>query len=99
MAGVSSVSAATLTYEEACAALDLDPAEPRASWGIEDANSDRRGVQLKPWQVQGIAWMAQQESSPLQGGILADACGLGKTSTILGLIAYRAQQQCQNAEE
>ena len=32
--------------------------------------------------------MLQQEASPLHGGILADACGLGKTLTALTLIYY-----------
>ncbi|KAJ6112271.1 Helicase C-terminal [Penicillium sp. IBT 18751x] len=29
---------------------------------------------LKPWQVTAIAWMLDQEASPLQGGLLTDAC-------------------------
>ncbi|KAJ5162548.1 Helicase C-terminal [Penicillium capsulatum] len=41
---------------------------------------------LKPWQVTAVAWMLEQEASPLHGGLLADACGLGKTLTALTLI-------------
>ncbi|KGO38096.1 Helicase, C-terminal [Penicillium expansum] len=41
---------------------------------------------LKPWQVTALGWMHLQEASPLHGGILADACGLGKTLTALSLI-------------
>ncbi|KAJ5209980.1 Helicase C-terminal [Penicillium cf. griseofulvum] len=41
---------------------------------------------LKPWQVTALGWMHLQESDPLHGGILADACGLGKTLTALSLI-------------
>ncbi|KAJ5409164.1 uncharacterized protein N7487_003523 [Penicillium crustosum] len=48
---------------------------------------------LKPWQVTGVSWMLQQEASPLHGGILADACGLGKTLTALTLIYQAALVQ------
>ncbi|OQD80065.1 hypothetical protein PENSOL_c279G03716, partial [Penicillium solitum] len=48
---------------------------------------------LKPWQVTGVSWMLQQEASPLHGGILADACGLGKTLTALTLIHQAALVQ------
>lgn len=48
---------------------------------------------LKPWQVTGVAWMLEQEASPLYGGILADACGLGKTLTALTLVWAANQLQ------
>ena len=48
---------------------------------------------LKPWQVTGVSWMLEQEASPLHGGILADACGLGKTLTALTLIYQAALVQ------
>ena len=85
---VSSVSAETLGYDKACQALGLQGFHPRALWGLSGDDVDR-AVVLKPWQVTGIKWMADQEASPLMGGILADACGLGKTVTTLGAIAYR----------
>lgn len=50
---------------------------------------------LKPWQVTGVSWMLQQEASPLRGGILADACGLGKTLTALTLVHQAALVQSQ----
>jgi hypothetical protein len=40
-------------------------------------------TELKPWQVIAVAWMGEQEKSPLKGGLLADACGMGKTLTTL----------------
>ncbi|KAJ6109384.1 Helicase C-terminal [Penicillium sp. IBT 16267x] len=41
---------------------------------------------LKPWQLTGVAWMLDQEARYLHGGLLADACGLGKTLSALTLI-------------
>lgn len=47
---------------------------------------------LKPWQVTAVAWMMDQESRGLGGGILGDACGLGKTLTALSLIPFSARK-------
>jgi SNF2 family DNA or RNA helicase len=40
-------------------------------------NINQPGTQFKPWQVTGTSWMLQQEQTPVAGGILADACGMG----------------------
>ncbi|KAH2161336.1 hypothetical protein KXW37_009585 [Aspergillus fumigatus] len=36
----------------------------------------------------GAAWMLEQEKSPVGGGILADACGTGKTTTLITILWY-----------
>lgn len=41
----------------------------------------------------GIAWMVDQEYRPIKGGILADACGLGKTLMGVGLVYYHTRLQ------
>ncbi|OQD60625.1 hypothetical protein PENPOL_c022G04919 [Penicillium polonicum] len=62
--------------------VSLDPgARPPSSYAVSPTI-------LKPWQITGVSWMLQQEASPLHGGILADACGLGKTLTALTLTYY-----------
>ncbi|KAL4897165.1 hypothetical protein BDV59DRAFT_85503 [Aspergillus ambiguus] len=45
---------------------------------------------LKAWQITGAAWMFRQEEGSIQGGILADARGLGKTGTALATIVARS---------
>lgn len=47
---------------------------------------------LKPWQATAVAWMMDQEAQGLGGGILGDACGLGKTLTALSLILFSARK-------
>ncbi len=46
---------------------------------------------LRPYQVQGVAWLDLLRESGL-GGILADDMGLGKTIQILALVALEKQQ-------
>jgi hypothetical protein len=41
------------------------------------------GGAIGQWQVTRAAWMLDQEKSPVGGGILADACGTGKTTTLI----------------
>ncbi|KAH8166656.1 hypothetical protein CIB48_g1601 [Xylaria polymorpha] len=36
-------------------------------------------LQLKPFQLQGLAWMKAMEKTPWKGGLLGDEMGLGKT--------------------
>lgn len=78
---VSNVSAPTPDYQLACEELELDPKEPR----LMSAGGD--GVLLNPWQVIGVAWGLGQEAGPCCGGIIADACGIGKTIEALGIVA------------
>jgi hypothetical protein len=78
--GRMSLSAVPPAYTDACQALALDPAAP---FLFVPSNLNQAGTRLKPWQVTGAAWMLDQERSPVGGGILADACGMGKMTTLL----------------
>lgn len=49
-------------------------------------------VIMKPWQVTGAQWILDQEASPINGGVVADACGTGKTIQVLMAIVFAAQQ-------
>lgn len=42
--------------------------------------------QLKPFQLEGLAWMKEMEKSKWQGGLLGDEMGLGKTIQAVSLI-------------
>ncbi|KAJ5366987.1 Helicase C-terminal [Penicillium brevicompactum] len=65
-------------------ALEADPQDHGVLHLPDDANVP--DLLLKPWQVNAVAWMLRQKASPLHGGILADACGLGNTITALATI-------------
>lgn len=54
---------------------------------------------LQPWQPSAIAWLMHQIDSPLYGGILSDACGLGQTLTSLCLLYYSARRILARNEE
>ncbi|KAI0015328.1 SNF2 family N-terminal domain-containing protein [Xylariomycetidae sp. FL0641] len=43
-------------------------------------------MQLKPFQLQGLAWMTAMEASKWKGGLLGDEMGLGKTIQAVSLI-------------
>ncbi|KAI1174008.1 nucleotide exicision repair protein [Nemania sp. FL0916] len=43
-------------------------------------------LQLKPFQLQGLAWMKAMEQTSWKGGILGDEMGLGKTIQAVSLI-------------
>lgn len=43
-------------------------------------------LQLKPFQLQGLAWMKAMEKTPWKGGLLGDEMGLGKTIQAVSLI-------------
>lgn len=77
---ISTVSAPTCTYATGCDYLELDHHEPR----LRAAGGD--GVVLNPWQVTGASWALMRETGPCQGGIIADACGIGKTIQMLTVI-------------
>lgn len=48
---------------------------------------------MKPWQINGVAFMHGQEESRLNAGIVADACGLGKTLLALSFLVLMARNQ------
>ena len=41
---------------------------------------------MKPFQLEGLAWMKQMEQSEYKGGVLGDEMGLGKTIQAVSLI-------------
>lgn len=43
-------------------------------------------LQLKPFQLQGLAWLKAMEKTPWKGGLLGDEMGLGKTIQAVSLI-------------
>lgn len=65
---------------EAGKILGVDPDRPILFKGTEHE------TMMQPWQLPGVAQMIRMEQHDLGGGILADACGLGKTVQALGLI-------------
>jgi hypothetical protein len=89
---VSTVSAPTPSYQDACDELHLDHMEPR----LMSAGGD--GVVLNPWQVIGVAWAMSQEAGPCRGGVIADACGIGKTIQMLGVISESVSIAQRRAE-
>ncbi|KAM0561631.1 hypothetical protein ACHAPJ_002799 [Fusarium lateritium] len=50
--------------------------------------------QLKPFQLEGLAWMIEMEKSDWKGGLLGDEMGLGKTIQAVSLVMsdYPAKQ-------
>jgi hypothetical protein len=91
--GCMSLSAVPPAYTNTCQALALDPAAP---FLFVLSNLNQAGTRLKPWQVTGAAWMLDQERSPVGGGILADACGMGKTTTLLTTLWYSSVRAANN---
>lgn len=59
--------------------------EALAKWGL-------CGVQLRPYQVDGVRWLAQR-CARRHGCILADEMGLGKTLQVSGISIYIIRQQ------
>ena len=92
MAKISGVSAEPPPYAEACKILSLNPAEPRWTHGYAAGDIPENGLVLKPWQVQGAAWMVLQELGPLRAYLLGDACGIGKTIQVLCAISFAAKE-------
>ncbi|WEW60075.1 hypothetical protein PRK78_005559 [Emydomyces testavorans] len=72
------------SYLDACEELGFDPGKPK--WG---------DLTLYPWQVTGVWWMIGQENKTINGGILGDEPGLGKTIQCLLLIAESAKRQSE----
>jgi SNF2 family DNA or RNA helicase len=50
-------------------------------------------LELKAWQVVGVDWMMAQEAGPIQGGIVADDCRLGKTIQTLAHVWFASHRQ------
>ena len=42
--------------------------------------------QLKPFQLEGLSWMIQQEKTQYKGGLLGDEMGMGKTIQSVSLL-------------
>ncbi|KAJ5108565.1 hypothetical protein N7456_005240 [Penicillium angulare] len=82
------ISAATRSVSSACSQNSLEIKDGNIFLSLDNGGQ----VPLEVWQATGIDWMAQQEQSPIHGGILADGCGLGKTRMAYGLI-YQASLQ------
>lgn len=81
------VSAQSPPLDEACSYAGFPPIEGVPTFCLEDnGHENGKTTALKPWQPSAVAWLMRQLESPLHGGILADACGLGKTLTSLCLI-------------
>jgi SNF2 family DNA or RNA helicase len=94
------VSAKAPSFDAALVQLGLKAFDQKKSFAIlEPANTyGVPATYLKPWQVTAVAWMLNQEASPLRGGLLTDACGLGKTLTALTLIWLANEQRQLEAE-
>ena len=98
MAKIVGVSAQPPQYVDACRSLKIDPKEPRWEHGYYADDNRADTLVLKPWQVQGAAWILQQEQGPLGAYLLADACGIGKTIQVLCSITASAKQQQRDIE-
>lgn len=79
-------SASAPSFESACAILGIDP--QTSTYNLEG----QKTISLKPWQITGCAWMIGQEDGPIQGGMLNDACGIGKTLTVLTTIYHQGSR-------
>ncbi|GLI77524.1 hypothetical protein PoHVEF18_005814 [Penicillium ochrochloron] len=86
-----------LTVGEACRRLGIKR-HPISWLPIVDPGSASgiRPFALRPWQATGIQWMFSQESEPIRGGIVADACGTGKTLMALTLIFLDAKRRSED---
>lgn len=47
-------------------------------------------MKLLPFQLEGLNWLMKQEESPLNGGILADEMGMGKTIQVISLLVTKS---------
>ncbi|EKG15023.1 SNF2-related protein [Macrophomina phaseolina MS6] len=78
---------------ECCEALGIEnPQIPRLK-------NMRLSVVLKPWQTVGIKALVDLEDGEMNGGVLADLVGLGKTWEVTGLLQYRLNQRIEKGED
>ncbi|KAI1761340.1 SNF2 family N-terminal domain-containing protein [Hypoxylon sp. FL1150] len=63
---------------------DLEKMPPLKSGKAEQPDTISR--QLKPFQLEGLAWMKTMEKTKWKGGLLGDEMGLGKTIQAVSLI-------------
>ena len=63
---------------------DLDRIPPISPVAAEQPAGISR--QLKPFQLEGLNWMIQQEQTPYKGGLLGDEMGMGKTIQAVSLL-------------
>ncbi|KAI9024788.1 SNF2 family N-terminal domain-containing protein [Hyaloraphidium curvatum] len=69
-------------------AVDLSVRYDRKAKTKREASSQPPALTTKllPFQLEGLAWMRQQEDSAFKGGILADEMGMGKTIQTIALL-------------
>ncbi|KAL4777955.1 SNF2 family N-terminal domain-containing protein [Aspergillus varians] len=91
--GALELSAPPPCYQTSCTSLSVRPDHPSVG---PCSTRPVEEVVLMPWQVSGVAWMIEQEQSPVRGGILADQCGLGKTLQALMLVYVASLQEAVN---
>ena len=56
-------------------------------------------LNLLPYQEEGYGWMAEQEVGPIQGGILADEMGMGKTLQTICLLCNDKEQSMKGVKK
>lgn len=89
---LSTISAAVPSFADSCIELGYDPAEhAKDDISIQDS-ANAASLTLMPWQVQGAAWMRNQENGPVKGGMVSDDSGTGKTILALLFLAKQAEK-------
>lgn len=68
---------------------DLERSEPIKAGRAEQPQTISRA--MKPFQLEGLAWMQAMEKTQWKGGLLGDEMGLGKTIQAVSLIMVRTQ--------
>ncbi|KAL4958616.1 uncharacterized protein BDV14DRAFT_206514, partial [Aspergillus stella-maris] len=82
-----------LSYEDACGQFNINPT-------TQVATLDKAGkttLVLKRHQVTGVKFTSDQENGPVRGGMIADACGLGKTTQMLAYLAMVTRDLTKDA--
>ena len=87
---MDAVSAPTFSHEVACEKLSMDPRNSIIS---------KTGTRLRFWQTTAISTAIRMEQSSLQGVVIADEGGLGKTVTALGLVLRAPDCQIRRDSE
>lgn len=71
------------SFEDACENFGIN----RKTQLAELDRTGNESIILKRHQVTGVKFMQDQEQSKIGGGIIADSCGLGKTTQMLAYLA------------